>query len=74
MDLLDETRQLVHTGKLLRPPDGNFELSGWTELFVILFDNYCKAILGPSRDRTHWLPFSGHDEDKGEGWYHEVLC
>ncbi len=40
MDLLDETRQLVHAGKLLRQPDGSFELSGWTELFVLLFDNY----------------------------------
>ncbi|KAG9017026.1 hypothetical protein FRB90_002035, partial [Tulasnella sp. 427] len=50
MDLLDETRQLVHTGKLLRPPDGNFELSGWTELFVILFDNYLVMTKTKERD------------------------
>ncbi len=42
MDLLDENRQLVHTGKLLRQPDTGFEWNGWTELFVLLFDNYCK--------------------------------
>ncbi|KDQ19102.1 hypothetical protein BOTBODRAFT_103593 [Botryobasidium botryosum FD-172 SS1] len=40
MDLLDETRTLVHTGKLLRQPDGGLEWSGWSELFVLLFDNY----------------------------------
>lgn len=42
MDLLDEKRQLVHSGKLLRQPDGGLEWSGWSELFVLLFDNYCK--------------------------------
>ncbi|KAG8961323.1 hypothetical protein FRC03_005538 [Tulasnella sp. 419] len=40
MDLLDETRTLVHTGKLLRQPDSTMEWSGWSELFVLLFDNY----------------------------------
>jgi len=40
MDLLNENRSLIHTGKLLRQPDGGFEWSGWTELFVLLFDNY----------------------------------
>ena len=40
MDLLDENRQLIHTGKLLRQPDTGFEWSGWTELFILLFDNY----------------------------------
>lgn len=44
MDLLDETRTLVHTGKLLRQPDGSLEWSGWTELFVLLFDNYRASI------------------------------
>jgi hypothetical protein len=38
MDLLDEQRSLIHTGRLLRPENGN----SWTELFVILFDNYCE--------------------------------
>lgn len=42
MDLLDEKRQLVHSGKLLRQPDGGLEWSGWSELFVLLFDNYCE--------------------------------
>lgn len=40
LDLLDETRTLVHTGRLLRQSEGNFELSGWTDTFVLLFDNY----------------------------------
>lgn len=40
MDLLDEFRSLLHTGKLLRQPETGFEWSGWGELFVLLFDNY----------------------------------
>jgi hypothetical protein len=42
MDLLAENRSLIHTGKLLRQPDTGFEWSGWSELFVLLFDNYRK--------------------------------
>ncbi|KAL0576451.1 Rho guanine nucleotide exchange factor [Marasmius crinis-equi] len=38
MDLLHENRSLIHTGKLLRQSEG--VLSGWSELFVLLFDNY----------------------------------
>ncbi|THH16693.1 hypothetical protein EW146_g3989 [Bondarzewia mesenterica] len=40
MDLLAENRSLIYTGKLLRQPDNGFEWSGWSELFVLLFDNY----------------------------------
>lgn len=40
MDLLDENRSLIHTGKLLRQPETGFEWNGWSELFVLLFDNY----------------------------------
>ncbi|CCM02646.1 uncharacterized protein FIBRA_04750 [Fibroporia radiculosa] len=40
MDLLNENRSLIHAGKLLRQPDTGFEWSGWSELFVLLFDNY----------------------------------
>ena len=40
MDLLDETRTLIHTGKLLRQPETGIEWNGWSELFVLLFDNY----------------------------------
>lgn len=43
MDLLNDTRTLIHTGKLLRQPETGFEWSGWTELFVLLFDNYSKS-------------------------------
>ncbi len=44
MDLLHENRSLIHTGKLLRQPDTGFEWNGWTELFVLLFDNYRKLL------------------------------
>lgn len=40
MDLLNDNRSLVHTGKFLRQPDTGFEWNGWTELFALLFDNY----------------------------------
>ncbi|KAL0567587.1 Rho guanine nucleotide exchange factor [Marasmius crinis-equi] len=40
MDLLDENRSLVHSGKLLRQPDSGMEWSGWKELYALLFDNY----------------------------------
>lgn len=43
MDLLDANRSLIHTGKLLRQPDGGLEqFNGWSELYVLLFDNYRK--------------------------------
>ncbi|KAF5373356.1 hypothetical protein D9615_007361 [Tricholomella constricta] len=40
LDLLNESRSLIYTGKLLRQPEINADASGWNELFVILFDNY----------------------------------
>ncbi|KAF8159396.1 CNH domain-containing protein [Crassisporium funariophilum] len=40
MDLLDQNRSLVHSGKLLRQPDSGLEWNGWSELHVLLFDNY----------------------------------
>ena len=40
MDLLDQNRSLVHQGRLLRQPDSGLEWNGWTELIVLLFDNY----------------------------------
>lgn len=43
MDLLNESRSLVHTGKFLRQPETGFEWNGWTELFALLFDNYRKC-------------------------------
>lgn len=42
MDLLNEHRSLIHAGRLLRQPEGGFEFGGWTDLWVILFDNYRK--------------------------------
>ncbi|KAH8116354.1 Dbl domain-containing protein [Phellopilus nigrolimitatus] len=50
MDLLDENRSLIYTGKLLRQPDTGFEWSGWTELFVLLFDNYLVMTKPKERD------------------------
>lgn len=40
LDLLDEQRSLIYSGKLLRQPDGGLEWNGWSELYVLLFDNY----------------------------------
>ena len=40
MDLLNEQRSLIHTGKLLRQPE-----VGSDEYFVMLFDNYCKSLV-----------------------------
>ena len=70
MDLLDENRSLIHSGKLLRQPDTG-EWSGWTELFVLLFDNYrtCRCrILQTEID----LVFSCNDQTKGKGRRHQV--
>ncbi|KAI0794364.1 Dbl domain-containing protein [Fomes fomentarius] len=52
MDLLNENRSLIHTGKLLRQPDTGFEWNGWTELFVLLFDNYLVMTKPKERDGT----------------------
>lgn len=73
MDLLAENRSLIHAGKLLRQPDTGFEWSGWSELFVLLFDNYGKSSRRAWRCRLLIaVAYSGHDKTKGEGWYHEV--
>ncbi|CAK5273832.1 unnamed protein product [Mycena citricolor] len=37
MDLLDERRFLIYSGKLLRQPESG---RAWNEVFVLLFDNY----------------------------------
>ncbi|RXW24807.1 hypothetical protein EST38_g1012 [Candolleomyces aberdarensis] len=39
MDLANPDRNLIHSGKLLRQPDGGLDWN-WSELFVLLFDNY----------------------------------
>lgn len=49
MDLLHENRSLVHIGKFLRQPETGFEWNVWTELFVLLFDNYRRRFVMPSR-------------------------
>ncbi|KAE9411081.1 hypothetical protein BT96DRAFT_247819 [Gymnopus androsaceus JB14] len=48
MDLLDPSRRIIHSGKLLRQTD-SLMWSGWTELYVLLFDNY--LILTKPKDR-----------------------
>ncbi|KAG5728591.1 Rho1 guanine nucleotide exchange factor 1, partial [Termitomyces sp. T112] len=40
LDLLNESRALIYTGKLYRQPDSSSEASGLNELFCLLFDNY----------------------------------
>ena len=59
MDLLAENRSLVHAGKLLRPPEDRFDFASWTELFVLLFDNYSKIPLQAFITKSHALPYSG---------------
>ncbi len=49
MDLLDQHRSLIHSGKLLRQPDSGLEWNGWSELFVLLFDNYRTRYIASSR-------------------------
>jgi hypothetical protein len=78
MDLLAENRSLIHTGKLLRQPDTGFEWSGWSELFVLLFDNYCKSRTegGGGRAVVIWLlivmAHSGDDQTERERWGYQV--
>lgn len=50
MDLLDQNRSLIHSGKLLRQPDSGLEWNGWSELFVLLFDNYLVMTKPKERD------------------------
>ncbi|KAG9103502.1 hypothetical protein FRC06_010384 [Ceratobasidium sp. 370] len=40
LDLHNEARQLYHFGKLYRQPEGGLDFSKWTEVFVLVFDNY----------------------------------
>ncbi|KAI0286011.1 CNH domain-containing protein [Russula aff. rugulosa BPL654] len=61
MDLLAENRSLIHTGKLLRQPDAGFERSGWSEVLVLLFDNYLvftkpKERNGVTKYHVVWQP------------------
>ncbi|KAJ6561073.1 signal transducer [Mycena vulgaris] len=53
MDLLDENRSLIYAGKVIRQPDNtipSLEWSGWSELFVVLFDNYVVMTKPKERD------------------------
>ena len=73
MDLLNQNRSLVHQGKLLRQPDSGLEWNGWTELIVLLFDNYRTEIFfSMSRDGSDYLNCSGYDETEGEGRSDEI--
>ena len=67
MDLLDQNRSLVHQGKLLRQPDSGLEWNGWTELIVLLFDNYRTGIFifKEQGDGSNYLNCSGYDETEG---------
>ena len=49
MDLLNENRSLIHTGKLLLQPETGAQRGDWIELFVMLFDNYRRCFVVPSR-------------------------
>ncbi|KAF7971187.1 hypothetical protein HWV62_21862 [Athelia sp. TMB] len=49
LDLLNENRSLIHTGKWLRQPESGIEWN-WSELFVLLFDNYLVMTKPKDRD------------------------
>lgn len=51
MDLLDPGRSLIYSGKLLRQPESGLEWNGWSELHVLLFDNYRGLFLVSPRTR-----------------------
>ncbi|KAH8833415.1 CNH domain-containing protein [Flagelloscypha sp. PMI_526] len=40
MELLDESRSLIFTGKVMRQSERSLGRNSWSELFVLLFDNY----------------------------------
>ncbi|KAF9454366.1 Dbl homology domain-containing protein [Macrolepiota fuliginosa MF-IS2] len=50
MDLLNDSRSLICSGKLYRQPEGGIGRSDWPELFVILFDNYFVMTKPKTRD------------------------
>ena len=73
MDLLNENRSLIHTGKFLRRPETRFGCGGWTELFALLFDNYRRGLAVPCVFfNPHELPDSCYDETQGEGRNHKI--
>ncbi|KAG8813242.1 hypothetical protein FRC18_002604 [Serendipita sp. 400] len=56
MDLLNENRTLIYTGKLLRQPENNFDITGgWSELFVLLFDNY--LVMTKQREKDNEIKY-----------------
>ncbi len=73
MDLLDENRSLIHSGKLLRQPDSGLEWNGWSELFVLLFDNYRSFICHPNSMVYADCAISRFNETQGTGWCNDVL-
>ncbi|KAG6830360.1 hypothetical protein H0H87_008366 [Tephrocybe sp. NHM501043] len=52
LDLLNESRALIHTGVLYRQPDSGPEASGWNDLFCLLFDNYLVMTKRRQQDST----------------------
>ncbi|KAG8687195.1 hypothetical protein FRC09_013647, partial [Ceratobasidium sp. 395] len=50
LDLHNEARQLYHFGKLYRQPEGGLDFSKWTEVFVLVFDNYLVITKPRSKD------------------------
>src|SRR4051794_26616123 len=72
MDLLNENRSLIYTGKLLRQPDNGLEWNGWSELFVLLFDNYSKSFFFVFILLAYLNLLSGYDQAQGTGWYYQI--
>jgi len=69
MDLLNDQRSLIHTGKLW-----DKGRDGWAELFVMLFDNYCQFFSSTFINSVLTSNSSGFDEAEKRQRYHEVSC
>jgi hypothetical protein len=70
MDLLNEQRSLIHTGRLIRPDNGNT----WMELFVMLFDNYCELNCRYSVLAFYSLRYSGDNQTSRKRRGNDVSC
>jgi hypothetical protein len=49
LDLLNPMRELIHKGKVFRQPESTIGSGSWSELLILLFDNYCTL---PGETRT----------------------
>ncbi|KAJ3981718.1 hypothetical protein F5890DRAFT_489929 [Lentinula detonsa] len=74
LDLLDKNRSIIHTGRLLRQPDGGLEWVG--ELFVLFLVSYgeCSSSFSPVLAFLTIALQSCDDQSQREGWNNQILC